>query len=53
MAEVQARERKRERCSFLDQIALTRLRGLQKKELIKYCINADEPEITALFDRLD
>jgi hypothetical protein len=31
MAEVEARERKKERCSFLDQIALTRLKGLQKK----------------------
>ena len=53
MAEVEARERKKERCSFLDQIALTRLKGLHKKELIKHCINSDEPDITALFDKLD
>lgn len=53
VAECAAKERKKERCSFLDQIAQVRLKSLQKKDLIKYCINADEPTITALFDRLD
>lgn len=53
VAEAEAKEKKREHCSFFERISETRLKGVQKKDLIKYCINTEEPEITALFDRLD
>lgn len=53
VAECQARERRKDRCSFLDQIAQTRLRGFTRLHLIKDCIHAEEPEVTDIFDRLD
>jgi len=34
-------------------VVATRYKTFTKKDLVKYCINHDEPEITALFDRLD
>jgi hypothetical protein len=52
-AECREQEKKKDRCSFLDQIVATRYKGFQKKDLVKYCIEHDEPKITALFDLLD
>ena len=46
-------ERKKDRCSFLDQIVGARYKDFTKKDLVKYCINNNEPVISNLFDRLD
>ena len=51
--EAKESEKKKDRCNFLDQIVATRYKTFTKKDLAKYCINHDEPEITALFDKLD
>jgi len=46
-------EKKKDRCGFIDQIVATRYKGFTKKDLVKECINNEEPVITNLFDRLD
>ena len=46
-------QKKKDRCNFVDQIISTKYKNFTKKELVKYCINNNQPKITALFDRLD
>lgn len=41
IAECEVKEKKKDRCNFIDQIVQTRLKTIKKKDLIKYCINND------------
>lgn len=47
------RQKKQDRCNFIDQVVANRYKTFTKKELVQYCINHDEPIITSLFDLLD
>jgi len=47
------KEKKKDRCNFIDQIVSNRYKTFTKKDLVQYCINHDEPIITSLFDLLD
>ena len=45
-------EKKKDRCNLIDQLIATRYKTFTKKDLLKYCLNHNEPTITSLFDRL-
>ena len=52
-SQVKQEEKKKDRCQFVDQITATRFKLFTNKDMVKYCINHDEPIITEMFERLD
>lgn len=45
-AEGREKEKKKDRCNFVDQVTSTRFKQFTKTDLVKDCINRGEPIIT-------